>query len=192
MIHRVPHNDGCSHHHAAQYAVAPYSLLEGFTMSRKYLPLTLLIIPATAFADFGIPFFMYMSEWQILFLIPVIFIEAAVLYKMLGLKYEQAFMASFVANIASTLFGIIVIIPTFFIDFMAPWGTITTILLIIFLYPFYRLSVWCEYLVLERKLDHPQLKPAIIMANCMSYFMFLVFLISNIVKGYLINGYIVW
>jgi hypothetical protein len=161
-------------------------------MSRKYLPLTLLIIPATAFADFGIPFFMYMSKWQILFLIPVIFIEAAVLYKMLGLKYGQAFMASFVANIASTLFGIIVIIPTFFIDFIAPWGTITTILLIIFLYPFYRLSVWCEYLVLKRKLSHPQLKPAIIMANRLSYFMLLVFLISNIVKGYLVNGYIVW
>jgi hypothetical protein len=165
--------------------------IEGFVMSRKHLLPILLFIPAPAFANVGIPLLMYMAEWQVMFLIPIIFIEAAVLYKMIELKYWKACVATFIANLASTLLGIIVIIPTFFIDLMAPWGTASTILLIILLYPFYRLSVWCEYLVLKRKLTHPQLKQAVIIGNRLSYFMLLVFLISNIVKGYIVNGYIV-
>lgn len=160
-------------------------------MSRKHRPLILLFIPATAFANTGIPLFMYMSAWQILFLIPIIFIEAVVLYKMIQLNYGQACVASFVANLASTLLGVIVIIPTFFINLMTPWTTVSTILMIILLYPFYRLSVWCEYVVLKHKLSHPQLKQALIIANRLSYFMLLVFLISCIIKSYIINGYIV-
>ena len=161
-------------------------------MHPKYFLIALIFLPSVALANIGIPLLMYMSQWQVMFLIPIILIEAFVLYKIINLNYLKAVLATFIANIASTLLGVIVSIPTFFLPFMAPWGTAATIALILFLYPFYRLSVWSEHKVLKIKLHQPELHQALVSANQLSYFLLLVFLISSIIKSYFVNGYIVW
>jgi hypothetical protein len=75
-------------------------------------------------ANVILPIFFYHGVLWVLLLVPVVFIEAVVLKKMMGWKYGNAVGSSFYANLVSTILGIpIVAVVTTVIALMVwYWG----------------------------------------------------------------------
>ena len=158
-------------------------------INRIKLLLLFSLLPSAAFANVGIPLLAHLSFVQILYLIPVIFVEALVFRELLKMKFFPALFATTMSNIASTIIGFLVTFPTFVISQdMYTWRTKTALIIIIFLYPFYRLSIWSEHLVLKTTIKNPSLHSTVVISNRLSYCMLLIYLLALIVKSYLING----
>ncbi len=156
-----------------------------------FVALLLLLLPSIAEANAGIPVVIYPVQWMVMFLVPVIGAEAFVLAKILQLKPIPAILSSLAGNISSTLLGVLIAVPIAFVSPMSGDGTVKDVITLLLLYPLYRLSIIVETYVVSIKIKLENLKDAIILANRISYFMFVVFLLANIIKNRIIHGYFI-
>ena len=67
--------------------------------------ISLLVFPAIASADAGVPMIFLSFPIMLFALIPIIFIEAGILKKILGTTFKKSITSSSVANIVTTIIG---------------------------------------------------------------------------------------
>jgi len=149
--------------------------------------------PAQADVLIGFPLMWLYSFYSLLFLVPVIVIEAVVFRFGLKTPYWRALGASFLANLASTLVGLLVsIIVTLVLIAAVPSSTEADLFTLALLYPFYCLSIYIERPVVLRVLGsgkEAKVRAAVFAANRASYLMIAVFIVARIVKSRIVHGY---
>ena len=133
------------------------------------------LIPATAWANTGIGFLMVSIPTIVIALVPVIFIEAPVLSRMLGLPLRRGLDLSARANFRSTWLGAVIalVVDLVFLGMsgssgMPPHrGTLVFSLLLMFF-----LTWWIEHRYVAQRLPEvprPRIRRATLVANLVSY-----------------------
>lgn len=100
--------------------------------------------PGVAWANAGIPPLSYSLTVTVLLLIPVIAIEAVVLRRALALSVLRAVTLTTVANVLSTLAGIMVVFASFFVPLMVTRGARADLLTLLGFVPLFFVSWWVE------------------------------------------------
>ena len=75
-------------------------------MNRFLLIFIITLIPASAYANAGLPILAILRPLSLPAFFPVVFLESYVLNKNLALGYKKSFVVSIKANIASTILGL--------------------------------------------------------------------------------------
>jgi len=132
--------------------------------------------PTTANANIGVPFFMYVLGTYWMLLIPVIVIEAIVIYKRLSLKPMHSFGVSAFVNVTSAILGFVTIFVSEIgfaeAGFEAWFGWLAKIPFFVALVPSYFISVWVEALIampIVKARSYRDLVNAFFIANLYSY-----------------------
>lgn len=144
-----------------------------------------------AFANTGVPLLSFPVAWTMLLLIPIIGAETYVLRKRLRSPILRTSLVVTGANVLSTLAGIAIVVVTAFLPLMALENTITDLITLVLLVPFFWLSVKIEAPFAAATLkgfDGAAVRKTVREANLYSYFMLAVFLVTRIVKNAIIYG----
>jgi hypothetical protein len=147
------------------------------------------LLPGAAMANTGVPVLAGTVIGMIVALIPVVAVEALVLRDQLRMGALRALGITIVANIVSTLAGVIVaaievfLAPHFVIMVDSP-----NLLTLIALVPLFVLSVIIERPVvrkMSKQADGALVKRAVLLANVASYVLIAAFVIARMVKALL-------
>ena len=135
----------------------------------------LLAAPAVAQANTGVGYLMVTLPVIVLALLPVIPVEAAILWRLLKLPVRRALYLSFVANLYSTFAGAIISFP-FDIGFGTMTGSsgveFTRVAVSIMLVPMFFITWWVEQRVIVSRLAEwpaPRVRRSAFAANLVSY-----------------------
>ena len=144
-----------------------------------------------ALANTGVPLLSLPVAWTILLLIPIIGAEAYVLRKLLRTPIVRTTFVMAGANLLSTLAGLVIAIASAFLPLMAQESTITDLITLVLLWPFFRLSVRIEApftAAMLKGFDEAAVRKTVREANLYSYFMLAVFLVAKIIKNAIVFG----
>jgi len=150
-----------------------------------------------AFANVGVPPLTNTWFTLVLWLIPIVAIEAVVLKQQLPISARSAAGAAILANLASTAAGFLFVLvdETYlsipFLPVRVTVGTITDLVTLGLFIPFFLASVAIEYpvcRVLKRTIDVGRMRRAVLYANLASYLLMSAFLIGRMVKSAIVYG----
>lgn len=150
----------------------------------------LLLLPGHALANMGVPIFANTVMGIVLWIIPIVIVEALILRKQIRISAIDAAWSVTVGNIASTVAGIGLVILVIIADIpllsdYVGYGKSSYLLSLAILVPLFFLSVAIELPVVGKILgsvDRHSLKRAIFLANIGSYLMMSTFLIARVIK----------
>ena len=137
------------------------------------------MLPAICWANSGIPLGMYSFAWGVLFLIPVVLVEAWVLRSDLGLSYLRAVATTGPSNVLSTIAGsavaIVVTVPL-----MATAGAFADALTLVLFVPLFYLSRRIEFSYSRwslKQVEQAALRKSVHRANLVTYAMLVIFVV---------------
>ena len=154
----------------------------------------LVLLSGVAAANVGIPFLGIHAVYSILLFIPIVAIESLVVKTGIPIGAVRVIGYVLLANVASTSAGLLIALATYRLPFGAPPGTFADIVVLVLLLPFFFLSVFIETHVMRwlmKDVDRTLLTNRIRLANVASYSMFAIFIVTRIIKSYIVNGYFV-
>ena len=137
-----------------------------------------------ASANVGIPVLAWSFQLSVIFLIPVIALEAFVVHRAIPLSLLRSFGLMLIANVLSTLAGAVLIIASVFIPIMATRGMFADIVTLLALVPLFFVSRWIEsryavWRVKDRQAE--QVRVGVHRANLASYACLAVVVVVRIV-----------
>ena len=144
-----------------------------------------------AFANTGVPLLSFPVAWTMLLLVPIIGAETYVLRKRLRFPIVRTTLVMIGANLLSTLAGFVIAIASAFLPLMAQESTITDLVTLVLLAPFFWLSVKIEApfaAAMLKGFDGAAVWKTVREANLYSYFMLAVFLVTKIIKNAIVFG----
>lgn len=139
-----------------------------------------MLFPSFLLGNAGVPFFTSSIGYSVLLLIPIILIEAYVVWKGLKLRWWRSLLLSTYANIVSTLVGTLLFLfigvllsSALMFGFVNPI-TISLFVLefLVTLIPMFYVSVWLEWRIWQarlKKVDRAQVKKIVFTAHLYSY-----------------------
>jgi hypothetical protein len=116
-----------------------------------------LAAPAAAHANAGVGLLVLASPAAIAALLPAIIVEAPILARMLGIAWKRALALSAVANIFSTLVGLVISVASMVIPLFAETSREAVL---IALAPMFFISWWIEAGTVRRRME-PERKPLV-------------------------------
>ena len=153
----------------------------------------LMLLPAIAAANAGIPIGAYSLAWSVLLFMPIVVVEAWVLRGDLRLAYRRALATAFAANLLSTLAGIVV--PVLTTPFGSTEGAVSSAVTLLLFVPLFHLSRTIEAAYTRWRLagvDRAEIARSVNRVNLVSYAMLSVFVVTRFFKSWYVNGQIFW
>ncbi|ERT08288.1 putative membrane protein [Lyngbya aestuarii BL J] len=147
-----------------------------------------LTLPSVYLANSGVPLFTQSIFYQVLLLIPIIFIEAFIHRKILKLKIYRSISIAFSTNLISTFIGVLLLLIAGSIYCCLPfYFPLLPLELIVTLIPMFFVSFLLElalgYIVLK-EVEKTRIHQSFFKANLFTYLMLETLAITQLIRGY--------
>ncbi|MEB3277886.1 MAG: hypothetical protein VKK42_03050 [Lyngbya sp.] len=147
-----------------------------------------LTITSLYLANSGVPLFTQSIFYQVILLIPIIFIEAFVHRKILKLKIYRSISIAFSTNFISTFTGVLLLFIVGQAYCCLPFSfPLLPLELIVTLIPMFFFSFWLESIVgfmVLKKREKQIIHQSFLKANLFTYLMLETLAITQLIRGY--------